>query len=132
MKCSTKSLDIAVCNTFTLRLFGISRMHSISPRDAVWLTPCRRVHTFGMRQSLSLIFLDRDRNIVGREICAKPWRIYGRRDAYSVIEMAQKTEEDLQAIELEIAWLGQMLARVKHHHESRIETRVQDTAKHNV
>ena len=124
MKCSTASLDIVVCNSFKSRLVGLGKTHPILPRAAVWLVPCRCVHTFGMKQPLSLVFLDREHNIIGREVQAKPWRVFGMASAYSVIEMAQKSKEHLCSIEQEIARLGQTLAGVKNHHERRVKTRV--------
>lgn len=94
--------------------------------------PCRDVHTFGMRQTLSLLFLDREGNIIGREPSAKPWRVFAMRGADSVLEMAQKTTRELDLIELEIVSLGRRLFSFKNHHKRWIKARVQDTTDHNV
>jgi hypothetical protein len=37
---------------------------TILPGDGVWIEPCKRVDTSGMRASLDLLFLDSDRRVV--------------------------------------------------------------------
>lgn len=50
------------------------------------LTPCRAVHTFFMRRSIDLIFLDRAGNVLGVTSNLKPWRICWNFRAASVLE----------------------------------------------
>lgn len=52
----------------------------------MWLTPCNSIHTMMLRESLSLVFLDKDQQIceIVQEI--KPWRIHVCLLAASVLE----------------------------------------------
>lgn len=57
------------------RLGGLLLTNQLAPQQGLWLTSCNSIHTFGMKYSLDLIYVDKC-----DEICAiveniKPWRI---------------------------------------------------------
>jgi hypothetical protein len=56
--------------------------------QALWIVPCRGVHTFGMRFPLDLIYLDRSGNVVEVLEDVRPWRVAPIRfSAASVLEL---------------------------------------------
>ena len=56
---------------------------------ALWIRPCPSVHTFFMRFSLDIIFLDREYRVARRIPHARPWRCFsGGHHAHSVLELA--------------------------------------------
>lgn len=124
MRLRTESLDIQVCQDFKSRLIGLYKSQPLGRRDAVWLSKCRYVHTFGMREPLSLIFLNGLFKIVDRQICAKPCRVYGTFEAQSVIEMSQRTEPELDRICEEITLLSEWLDASEHFYKGRIKAGV--------
>ena len=69
------------------RGLGLARLDDCRRRSRCTSSPCRSVHTFGMRFALDLIWLDRDgqrgprRYGVGRGGCGPVWR------ARSVLEV---------------------------------------------
>lgn len=132
MRLCTSSLDIVLCTNFRSRLLGLSNRQPIGPRAAVWLFPCRCIHTFGMSEPLSLIYFDSSLNVIGRQVCAKPWRVYGSPAAQTVMEMAQKTEKELQAIELEVQTLIELSGGAKNFYERWIKTCVENAAQKNI
>lgn len=53
----------------------------------VWLIPCNSIHTFGMRESIDLLWLNRDRQLIAIDSAVRPTSCRYRHDAYSVIEL---------------------------------------------
>ncbi|HOV97257.1 MAG TPA: DUF192 domain-containing protein [Thermomonas sp.] len=43
--------------------------------QAMWITPCASVHTFGMRYALDVVYLDRNGAVVGLREHLRPWRV---------------------------------------------------------
>jgi uncharacterized membrane protein (UPF0127 family) len=75
-----------VARGFRERLVGLA--WSRSPRAGALLLPrCRSVHTFGMRFSLDLFWLDAHGEIVRVDRGVPPWRIVRCTGARSVIEV---------------------------------------------
>ncbi len=60
--------------------------------EALWIVPCRGVHTFAMRFPIDVIYLNRDKVVVHLEENLKPWRLAPvRMRAASVLELPGKT-----------------------------------------
>ncbi|RUO21248.1 hypothetical protein CWE08_06610 [Aliidiomarina iranensis] len=53
----------------------------------IWLTPCRSIHTFSMKEAIDLLWLNKQQRVVHVETNVKPgsWRY--RADAQSVVEL---------------------------------------------
>ena len=51
---------LEIADTFKGRLVGLLNRESLSPQSALLLTNCCSVHTFGMRFSIDIAFLDKD------------------------------------------------------------------------
>lgn len=124
MRLHTHSLDITICQDFKSRLIGLYLSQPIGARQAVLLSKCNCVHTFGMREPLSLVFLDKHFSIVREQINASPRRVYGCFKAHHIIEMARKTNEAFDQIRSEIMLLRQDPFVVEHLDKRRIKTSV--------
>jgi uncharacterized membrane protein (UPF0127 family) len=123
----TNSLDIRVSKSFFSRAVGLLRRQPLAYRDALWLKPCRSIHTFGMREPLSVLFLDANNEPLEWIYKAIPKRIYRVRGAASVIEMACRPESRIATIHEEILDMLSGIDEGKNFSEGRIEGRVQNT-----
>ena len=82
------------------RATGTRRTTGLPSGRAMHLSPCSGIHTFGMKFTLDLVFLDRDLSVTRIVQGVKPWRMAaGGRGAHSVLEM-------------EAGWLGEEEVRV--------------------
>ncbi len=74
------------------RLFGLALKRGLDSSEALWLKPCYVIHTWGMRFSLDVVFLDSNGGVKGVLEDVKPWRIcrsfFGTR---SVLELCSGT-----------------------------------------
>lgn len=80
---------ITRARTISARLVGLLANSGLPPGRGLHISPCRAVHTWGMRFDLDLVFLDREEVVV--RICrdVPPWRIaWGGPRARSVVEIA--------------------------------------------
>ena len=50
---------IRAAHTHWTRLRGLLGTAPLTPREGLWLRPCRQVHTFGMRFPIDVAFCDR-------------------------------------------------------------------------
>ena len=57
------------------RAVGLLGQSGLAAGDGLWITPCRGVHTFGMRFAIDLIALDPSGLVVDAVERLKPWRI---------------------------------------------------------
>ena len=79
------------------RLLGLLGKRTLAPTYALWLRPCSGVHTFGMRFSIGVFFIDKHGVIVKTISQLKPNRIALCWQARSVVETSAfesyRTEE---------------------------------------
>ncbi|MEP7117767.1 MAG: DUF192 domain-containing protein [Acidobacteriota bacterium] len=66
------------------RARGLLGRSGLAPAHALWLAPCRSIHTVGMRFAIDVVFLDRDSRVVkvvpdmvARRLCWGGWRAHG-------------------------------------------------------
>lgn len=90
-------LSLVRADGFFGRLLGLVGQRTIEPSHALWLKPCSGVHTFGMRFSIGVFFIDKHSVIVKTITELKPNRIAFCWQARSVVETAafenDRTEE---------------------------------------
>ena len=79
-------VDVAA-NRATMRR-GLLGRESLSATEGLLLTPCKAVHTVGMRFPIDVIFIDRDGRVVRIVPSLAPWRIAMSARANAVIELA--------------------------------------------
>lgn len=89
------SYEIYQASSFFGRLMGLSGSSDLDPSMALWLIPCKQIHTFGMTYPIDVINLDRS----GRVICAlqnvKPNTIPKKSEGtMSVLELAAGTIQE--------------------------------------
>jgi len=57
--------EVVAATTVFKRMKGLLGRDSLSAGEALWIKPCKSVHTIGMRFPIDLVFLDRDFKVVG-------------------------------------------------------------------
>ena len=71
------------------RARGLLGRSSLPPAQALWLAPCRSIHTIGMRFPIDVVYLDRDWRVVAIRERVVPFRItWGGWRARGVLEFA--------------------------------------------
>ncbi len=101
--------ELCLANTHWSRLRGLmcTDAANFSAGKALWIVPCRGVHTFAMRFPIDVVYLDGAKVVVHMEKNLSPWRMAPvRLRAASVLELPQNTlAETATAIgdELEIS-----------------------------
>jgi uncharacterized protein len=80
--------DLKVADSFWLRLVGLLGRKQMSPNEGMWFDHCNSIHTFGMRFSLDVIFLDSAMKIKALRPNVVPgrmtWPVLGARSAVEV------------------------------------------------
>ena len=74
--------------TFRTRLVGLLGQPPLKPQEALRITPCAAVHTFGMRHAIDVVFVGRGGVVLAVVPHVPPWRIVWRRGATEVVETA--------------------------------------------
>jgi hypothetical protein len=100
---------VSLANTHWSRFRGLmwTDAATFPAGRALWIVPCRGVHTFAMRFPIDVVYLDGDKVVVHVEENLLPWRMAPvRMRATSVLELPQNTLAGTGTIvgdELEIA-----------------------------
>lgn len=85
---------------FVDRLSGLLVAPKLAPGEGLWLMPCRMIHTWGMRYSLDILFLDADLRVVGSCEQLTPFRLSPLHlRARSVLELVAGT---ISSVEVQI------------------------------
>jgi uncharacterized membrane protein (UPF0127 family) len=79
-------LRVLEAGTRRTRAVGLARLDALPEALALHITPCRSVHTFGMRFALDLVWLDRDGAVVRIDRNVAPRRLRTCLRARSVLE----------------------------------------------
>ena len=68
--------NVHVARTHWRRLRGLigTQKSVFRPGQALWIVPCRGVHTLAMQYPLDVIYLDRSGYVVGLQAGVKPWK----------------------------------------------------------
>jgi uncharacterized membrane protein (UPF0127 family) len=81
-------LRVYEARTWSARRDGLGALPDLPADCGLWISPCRSIHTIGMRFSLDLVWLDANLDVRGVSHDVAPRRIRGDRRARSVIEVA--------------------------------------------
>jgi uncharacterized membrane protein (UPF0127 family) len=98
----TRRIQIASCidvaYSSAKRSKGLLGRNGLAPGEGLWISPCESVHTFFMRFSIDLVYLDREHRIRKIRRDVPPWRISACLTAHSVLELAAGAlqEQDAQ------------------------------------
>ena len=93
---ATRGLELAaragVADGWWRRFRGLLGTARIEPREGLLLTPCRSVHTWGMRYPIDVLFLDAEPRVLALFPSLDPGgRTPWFRDAYQVLEIPAGT-----------------------------------------
>ena len=88
---SAVALEVDVAATRATRRRGLLGRDSLGATEGLLLSPCKAVHTVGMRFPIDVIFIDRDGRAVRIVPALAPWRIAMSARAKAVIELAAGT-----------------------------------------
>ena len=98
MKLIKQSTQTSICKeliearTLLKRLKGFMFDKKIDPSQGLWIKKCKSVHTCFMNFNIDLIFINKEKKIVGLVENLHPWKLspfYWKAD--SVIEMPKNT-----------------------------------------
>lgn len=83
---------VRTASRFGTRLVGLLGRGRLGPEEALWLVPCRAIHTIGMRFPIDVLFLDRGGRVVATLENVRPWRLSPLvRRAHGVLELRAGT-----------------------------------------
>jgi uncharacterized protein len=99
---SAVALEVEVAATRASRRRGLLGRESLAATEGLLLSPCKAVHTVGMRFPIDVIFIDRDGRAVRIVRSLAPWRMAMSARAKAVIELAagQAAAADIQVGDL--------------------------------
>jgi hypothetical protein len=77
------------------RLIGLLGTPDLTADEALWLEPCRSVHTWGMRSGLDIAFLDSEGRVVAVHGNVRPGQMLRHRGSRTVVETAPGALADI-------------------------------------
>lgn len=69
--------NLKMARTMKSRCVGLLNRNSLNPGEALLIEPCSSIHTFFMRFSIDVIFLDADGKAIKIVRGLKPWHLAG-------------------------------------------------------
>jgi uncharacterized membrane protein (UPF0127 family) len=80
-----ESADVA--DSGAARRRGLLGRNGLSRGQGLWIVPCEAVHTWGMRFSIDVVYLDRGGKVRKIRTALRPWRLSMCLSAHSVLEL---------------------------------------------
>ena len=68
---------VVKADKFLTRLVGLLKRKKLGPEEAIWLVPSKGIHTVGMKFSIDVVFLDKDKRVVALIPAMAPYRMSG-------------------------------------------------------
>lgn len=79
---------VVSADTWLKRLKGLLGSDQLPSRTALWLLPCKGIHTIGMKYAIDVLFIDRKNRVKKVSINLPPYRICrAGKGTHSVIEL---------------------------------------------
>jgi uncharacterized membrane protein (UPF0127 family) len=101
--------SVEVADHGAKRSKGLLGRDGLAPDEGLWIVPCEAVHTFGMRFSIDLVYVDRKNRVRKVRSAVPPWRMSACLTAHSIIELASGTAIATRTVrgdQLEFSSLG--------------------------
>jgi hypothetical protein len=76
-----------VADTSAKRRTGLLKHTSLAPGDGLWIVPCESVHSFFMKFTIDVLYLDRQHRVKKIRPEMVPWRASACLTAHSVLEL---------------------------------------------
>ncbi len=83
--------SVEVADRGSTRRKGLLGRDNLPAGEGLWIVPCESVHTFFMRFSIDLVYVDRTLKVRKVRSSVPPWRLSACLSAHSVIELAPGT-----------------------------------------
>jgi len=83
------SADVA--DTSEKRRVGLLKHSALKSGEGLWIVPCESVHSFFMKFTIDVLYLDRAKKVRGLRANMKPWRLSACLPAHSVVELPAGT-----------------------------------------
>lgn len=84
-----KAIKVFVADTFWSRAIGLLSKSSLADDEALLIRPCASVHTIGMRFPIDVVFLDKEKLVLGILVDLKPFRFgFAPKGTASVLELS--------------------------------------------
>jgi len=68
---------VVKADKFLTRLVGLLKRKKLGPEEAIWLVPSKGIHTVGMKFSIDVVFLDKEKRVVALIPAMGPYRMSG-------------------------------------------------------
>lgn len=78
-----------IANTSELRRRGLLKHDSLEEGDGLWIAPCEAVHSFGMKFTIDVLYLDKQKRVVKMRPRMVKSRISLCLTAHSVLELPE-------------------------------------------
>jgi len=99
--------DVRVADTPGARRIGLLKHAELRPGEGLWIYPCQAVHTFWMRFSIDVAFLDRHRRVKRVYYGLPPFRltrfVWGARSALELAAGVLQASHTVSGDELEFS-----------------------------
>ncbi len=91
------SSNVKIAENFFARAIGLMGKKQLPESNALWIKRCSHIHTFFMRFSIDLIFVDKDLVVKKVFESARPWKhlFLGSWGSDSVFELPENTLKKL-------------------------------------
>ena len=76
-----------VADTSAKRRTGLLKHTSLGPGEGLWIVPCESVHSFFMKFTIDVLYLDRQHRVKKIRPEMVPWRASACLTAHSVLEL---------------------------------------------
>lgn len=80
-----------IADTSAKRRTGLLKHTGLQPGEGLWIVPCESVHSFFMKFTIDVVYLDRKHRVKKVRSEMVPWRISGCITAHSVLELPSGT-----------------------------------------
>jgi uncharacterized protein len=81
----------SVADTSASRRTGLLKHTSLAPGEGLWIVPCESVHSFFMKFTIDVLYLDRKHTVKKVRPEMVPWRASACLTAHSVLELPAGT-----------------------------------------
>jgi uncharacterized membrane protein (UPF0127 family) len=78
-------------DTSAQRRTGLLKHTHLEPGDGLWIVPCESVHSFFMKFTIDVLYLDRKHRVKKLRREMAPWRVSACLTAHSVLELPAGT-----------------------------------------
>jgi uncharacterized protein len=96
----TRGTEIASCvevaDTPSTRNKGLLGRTELRPGGGLWIVPCGSIHTFFMKFSIDLVYINRRKKVKKVRSSIGPWRISACLFAHSILELPAGTIHSTQ------------------------------------